>query len=747
MTPEGQTSWGSQLVYSLAPAPSPAPFSLVFSPAPLYHSAILQAVQAVQSLPPPQPNQPSVNHYYKETKKNVKPIAPKSGIAPSTDSKCTKKRKTEYKTKAKQIKQKVTSAKMREEFILKSNKRQNVPKIAVPDDEDSTMPNLELQVSLPTAGSCKQDQHKVNKREVKAKKLASKSEAISGDESDGDIIKTLQKQVEDDGDSDLDLFVPAKESKEGREAAFEKLLSSAKPRSKRTKNPCWVESPTKREKPSLDEEATLEVVTAPWGQAASSFDLSDDYVNDYLKDKARTDSTKSPETLKPPGLLMISPPTPRRTSSRAVSMDVIPACLPDSVGSEIGDILRGGFLTISPPGPRTPRRRGGRNSGRSSGRSSPQKAKEKAKNVRTKSTEDLPPNLLPEDYLDEVIGQYFNNDSSSEEEQRLEKAKVVTKSSSNTDSEDDSSTEEGDAPSPKKARSRPPASFFSMEFLEEPAHSDSTEDKVKTDLEIEKEYRHILYGKKRKPAKISTGKKKKIPSPYKNSGEKLQNKQTSDKTEKAVSKHKVVQKQKTAVLREANGKAKASQPVKKSVQTSRAKSPVKESEPPNKEETPTAEETPPAEETPTKEETIQKVKQHQWRGKTPNTRAYDRSKMLQNTVRSRPNVSAKIEDVTGRYSKEEELAACGICEMLDPPIDPENPEETTEWVGCDCFRWFHKGCTKLTKFTEKFSCKSVKMKCLEQEPEPVLPEPEVLRIAILKFCRDRDTIFIEDVIL
>jgi len=135
---------------------------------------------------------------------------------------------------------------------------------------------------------------------------------------------------------------------------------------------------------------------------------------------------------------------------------------------------------------------------------------------------------------------------------------------------------------------------------------------------------------------------------------------------------------------------------------------------------------------------------HSWKGKKASKKAYDRSKMCQKI--KKPFTSSKIEDVTGRYSLEEELVTCGICELLDPPVDPKNPlsaVETTEWVGCDCYRWFHKCCTKLMKITEKFSCKSVKMKCIEDKPEP---PPQVLQIAILKFFRDRDVIFIEDVI-
>jgi hypothetical protein len=741
MTPEGRVGqpWGPQLLYTVVPAVPAAPqYSLIYTQ-PLYQPQILQAVQAVQAPPVLATHQPPVTHYFRETKKNVKPIAPKPGV-PRTDaiqeSYCKKKKKAEWKSKTKRDKTKVT--KMREEFILKPDKKEQVSKLPAAasesDNDDCEMPKLELQVPRPI-----QDHQEPGSRDPVNSPQGRKHrnrEKHSEDDSDGDdIIKSLQKQVEED-DSDLDLFVPVKEtdSEESGEAAFEKLLTSEMPKPKRAKPSAWEESPSKREKPSP---GGLAVVTAPWGPAAAtSFDLSEDYVKDYLKDKSKTDSTKPADPLKPPGLLMISPPAPQRASSRAVSMDVIPACLPDSVGSEISDILRGGFLTVSPPGPRALRRRPNR-----SGRSSPLKAgqgpggghREKVKNSRTKSTEDLPPNLLPEDYLDEVIGQYFNADSSSEEEQRVEPEPVESKPQEQiTDSEEESSAEDGDPAGSKKVRSRPPASFFSMDFLDEPAHSDNTEvpDKVKTDLEIEKEYRHILYGKKRRPAKISVSKKRKAPSPYKE--EKLRRRPTDETVEREERwKERAGSKQRTAVLREANGTARQQeprgvQPVKKPVQTSRAKSPAKDiTEPVRPEWIPV---------------------QHTWRGKKANGRAYDRSKMFQNTIRERPNVSAKIEDVTGRYSKEEELAKCGICEMMDPPAEGGGQlEREVEWVGCDCLRWFHKGCTRLAKFTEKFSCKSVRMKCLEADLEPEVPLPEVLQFAILKFCRDRDTCFIDNV--
>merc|ERR1719429_133576 len=145
-----------------------------------------------------------------------------------------------------------------------------------------------------------------------------------------------------------------------------------------------------------------------------------------------------------------------------------------------------------------------------------------------------------------------------------------------------------------------------MDFLDEPTHSDKVSkhpEKVKTDIEIEKEYRHILFGgKKRKPTKISVGKKKKTPSPLKE----LRKRPSPEKVEKV----RIVNKQKpSTVLWETNGKTKQQQtvqPLKISVKSSqRAKSPAKEREP--------------------EEEVVEKhkvVKLHTWRGKASNSRAY-----------------------------------------------------------------------------------------------------------------------------
>ena len=136
---------------------------------------------------------------------------------------------------------------------------------------------------------------------------------------------------------------------------------------------------------------------------------------------------------------------------------------------------------------------------------------------------------------------------------------------------------------------------------------------------------------------------------------------------------------------------------------------------------------------------------HKWSGKRASKKAFDRSRML--LTGKKLFTSPKIEDVTGKYGVEEELVTCGICDMMDPPVDTANTpslDSTTEWVGCDCYRWFHQSCTKLTKITEKFSCKSVRMRC--QESVKTEPAPAVLQVAILRFIRDRDISFIEDLI-
>ena len=69
----------------------------------------------------------------------------------------------------------------------------------------------------------------------------------------------------------------------------------------------------------------------------------------------------------------------------------------------------------------------------------------------------------------------------------------------------------------------------------------------------------------------------------------------------------------------------------------------------------------------------------------------------------------------------EEDYQCGICGQYDPPDLADRSSSSScssgvsvGWVGCDCDRWFHKQCTKLSRFTDRFSCRSVKMKCVKK---------------------------------
>ena len=102
------------------------------------------------------------------------------------------------------------------------------------------------------------------------------------------------------------------------------------------------------------------------------------------------------------GLVMIEARV--RTERRSASMDLIPACVPESVGLEIEDIIQTNFghngkgYNLDP------------DYGIKTKKSSKSRSPQKKASPRTMSTEDLPPNLLPEDYLDEVISQYFNDD-------------------------------------------------------------------------------------------------------------------------------------------------------------------------------------------------------------------------------------------------------------------------------------------------------------------------------------------------
>ncbi len=105
-----------------------------------------------------------------------------------------------------------------------------------------------------------------------------------------------------------------------------------------------------------------------WGKQIASFDLSDDYVNDYLREQQAKKIENIPDdptssqvadllggvnATSPHRLLSSPPPSSsshqrqaRKVASRAASFDIIPACVPDSIGTEIDDILHSGFITM-----------------------------------------------------------------------------------------------------------------------------------------------------------------------------------------------------------------------------------------------------------------------------------------------------------------------------------------------------------------------------------------------------------------
>ncbi|XP_023323799.1 transcription initiation factor TFIID subunit 3 [Eurytemora carolleeae] len=425
------------------------------------------------------------------------------------------------------------------------------------------------------------------------------------------------------------------------------------------------------------------------------------------------------------------------------------------LGVEIEDILQSGFdgeegYTLSPISTGSTQSRLNKTKGSPVG---------KNKKSRNKSTDNLHPNLLPEDYLDEVIGQYFNTESSGEDEEKETKKPV--KKSKKSDSEDSTDDDVLEA----KVRLRPPASFYSMDFLDDLEAEVGKKEKVKTELELEVEYKHILYGgKKKKPVKLGLGKKKKKKE---DSKETTESKKPGVKKTKRKGRRKVVKKHDpvpepaepvlprtrssgpvpaspSPILSSSRSSTRATNPTspipsssRSSIRSTSHLSSARSSSKPS----------------PTKQINLsfsptpsEPLPSHAWSGKKASTKAYAREDMRERI--KRPFTSSKIEDVTGKYGEEEELVSCGICDQIDPPHEDLSLDEVeVEWVGCDCFRWFHKPCTKLMKFTEKFSCRSVKMKCLETPPAPVKIKPvlPVVKMAVVKFVPDIPRFFIKNI--
>jgi len=88
--------------------------------------------------------------------------------------------------------------------------------------------------------------------------------------------------------------------------------------------------------------------------------------------------------------------------------------------------------------------------------------------------------------------------------------------------------------------------------------------------------------------------------------------------------------------------------------------------------------------------------------------------------KSQPNDSANDSGnvsvaSTGFHDLEDvETWVCAICKCYDPVITSPIKDDlaTTEWIGCDCNRWYHQYCTKLKNIDDSFSCVQVKLKCL-----------------------------------
>jgi len=105
-----------------------------------------------------------------------------------------------------------------------------------------------------------------------------------------------------------------------------------------------------------------------------------------------------------------------------------------------------------------------------------------------------------------------------------------------------------------------------------------------------------------------------------------------------------------------------------------------------------------------------------------------KSKKIKNPSKSSKkaasNAEIEIDDPhntsTGFHDLEDvETWVCAVCQCYDPvittPVKNNKQAEammTTEWIGCDCNRWYHKYCTKLKHIDDSFSCKQLGRDCL-----------------------------------
>jgi len=333
-----------------------------------------------------------------------------------------------------------------------------------------------------------------------------------------------------------------------------------------------------------------------------------------------------------------------RTERRPSSMDLIPACVPESVGFEIEDILQKNW--------QSDQNGKGYNLDPDYGIKTKKSAKArspKKKSPRTMSTEDLPPNMLPEDYLDEVISQYFNDDCGKKiSAARRESLKQLLSENSSNDEEEEEDEEDDQFMISEEGRGEKP----------------EARNKVKTDEELESEYKHIIFGaKKRKAPRLGFGspKKKKKSSKDRDRSETRKNHEELSmkpiKSERSISprkeRDKIETKNRSEQIPVTPSKIDKPTTPRKETLEEKFEKIVNEKKKQLKLEIETI---------PSNSNILPKFQSmsipiklgddhvQKWRGKKASRRAFDRSKLLMSGKKlySFP----KIEDVTGKYSKE-----------------------------------------------------------------------------------------------
>jgi len=110
--------------------------------------------------------------------------------------------------------------------------------------------------------------------------------------------------------------------------------------------------------------------------------------------------------------------------------------------------------------------------------------------------------------------------------------------------------------------------------------------------------------------------------------------------------------------------------------------------------------------------------------KKSNKKVKKPSKTKKANAANEPTATADGDDPlntsTGYHDLEDvETWVCAVCQCYDPiittPVKNSKQAEammTTEWIGCDCNRWYHKYCTKLKVIDDSFSCALLGLECL-----------------------------------